>query len=141
MFPISSRGLVALVALLAVFGVDGPAAAQSKLDRALHDGKQAGKTQRVILKSKPGYEAWARFVLEQSSKSVDAELPSVGAFAVELGADELDAYCGSVVFDSCSEDATVRPSGQLRKGRGARRRSGCGLQLERSDVVRRPRET
>ena len=42
--------------------------AQDKLDRALREGKRAGKSQRVIVKAKPGYETWARQLLEQGGK-------------------------------------------------------------------------
>ena len=94
--------LVALTAIMAVIGLADTASAQDKLDRALRDGKRSGKTQRVILKSKPGYEAWARKLLEQKNKAVDAELPSVGGFAVELTAGELDAFCAASVADGRS---------------------------------------
>ncbi len=60
--------------------------AQDRLDRALREGKKAGKAQRVILRAKPGYEAWARQLLASKGKTIDAELPSIGAFAVEMSA-------------------------------------------------------
>ena len=46
--------------------------------------------QHVIVKAKPGYEAWARQLLQQNGKTIDAELPSIGGIAVELTAAELD---------------------------------------------------
>src|SRR5918993_3844592 len=86
----STRLLVALTALLA-FGGSGVASAQSsdRLDRALREGKKSGKTQRVILKAKPGFEEWARQMLASQGKTIDAELSSIGAFAVEMSAGEL----------------------------------------------------
>ena len=78
------RSLVALVAMLAIAGTATTANAQDKLDRALREGKNSGKTQHVIVKAKPGYEAWARQLLAQNGKNIDAELPSIGALAVEL---------------------------------------------------------
>ena len=108
--PPSSLIHIALTALVALVGLADTALAQDKLDRALREGRRSGKAQRVILKAKPGYDAWARKLLAERNKQVDAELPSVGGFAVELAASELDAFCNSSVFDSCSEDATVRPT-------------------------------
>ena len=76
--------------MLAIAGTATTANAQDKLDRALREGKRSGKAQRVIIKAKPGYEAWARQLLAQHGKNIDAELPSIGALAVELSAGELD---------------------------------------------------
>jgi subtilisin family serine protease len=109
-----SRCFVALAAILVLTGLAADASAQDKLDRALREGKRSGKTQRVILKSKPGYEAWARKLLDQKNKVIDAEMPSVGGFAVELTASELDAFCAASVADGCSEDTIVRPSGSAK---------------------------
>ena len=115
--PFASRIFVALTTLVALIGLAGTASAQDKLDRALREGRQSGKTQRVILKSKPGYQAWARKLLSDRNKAVDAELPSIGGFAVELTAAELDAFCGSSVASGCSEDTIVRPSGAAKKAK------------------------
>ena len=84
--------------------------AQDKLDRALREGKRSGKAQRVILKAKPGYEAWARQLLAQKGKNIDAELPSIGALAVELDGRRARRICKSAVFDGCSEDSDVSPT-------------------------------
>src|SRR5687768_9009905 len=111
------RPLVALAALLSLTAVAASASAQDKLDRALREASKSGKAQRVILKSKPGYEAWARKLLTQNGKKIDAEMPSVGSFAVELTNGEMAAICNSTVSDGCSADATVSPS----QARGARR--------------------
>ncbi len=113
------RSLVALVAMLAIAGTATTANAQDKLDRALREGKRSGKTQHVIIKAKPGYEAWARELLAQHGKNIDAELPSIGAFAVELSATELD-LCKSSVFEGCSEDSYVSPSAGNAAGQGKR---------------------
>ncbi|HWI20179.1 MAG TPA: hypothetical protein VNT81_20640, partial [Vicinamibacterales bacterium] len=105
--------VAALTALLVVTGGAGIASAQTnhdKLDRALREGRRSGKAQRVIVKAKPGYEAWARELLAQKGKSIDAELPSIGALAVELTPAELE-LCKSGVLDGCSEDSYVRPTG------------------------------
>jgi hypothetical protein len=107
MLSTSRRFFVALIAMIAVSGLAGTASAQDKLDRALREGKRAGKSQRVILKAKPGYDAWARHLLAQKGKTIEAELPSIGGLSVELGAAELDAICNSTVFEGCSEDAVV----------------------------------
>ena len=96
--------------MLALTGLASTATAQDRLDRALRDGKLSGQSQRVILRAKPGYDAWARKLLLDRGKSIDAELPSIGAFAVELTPAELDALCFSSVFDGCSVDGEVRPS-------------------------------
>src|SRR5829696_8847136 len=98
------RPSVALVAMLAIAGTASTASAQDKLDRALRDGKKSGKAQQVIFKAKPGYEAWARQLLAQKGHKIEAELPSIGSFAVELSAAELEAICQSTVSDGCSED-------------------------------------
>ena len=102
-----ARILVAITAIMAVIGLADTASAQDKLDRALREASRSGEAQRVIVKSKPGYEAWGRKLLTQKGKKIHAELPSVGAFAVELTAGELDVICGSTVFDGCSDDASV----------------------------------
>ena len=61
------------------------AQANDKLDHALREGKKAGKSQRVILRARPGYEAWARQLLRyQHGKGIEAELPSIGALTAEL---------------------------------------------------------
>ena len=90
----SRRLFVALTALLAFAGNAGIASAQhpDKLDRALRDGKQSGQAQRVILKATSGYEAWARQLLASKGKKIDAELPSIGAFAVEMTAPFVAEY-------------------------------------------------
>ena len=49
-----------------VAGTATTANAQDKLDRALRDGKKSGQAQHVIVKAKPGYEAWARQLLQQN---------------------------------------------------------------------------
>ena len=103
--------LVALTAIMAVIGLADTASAQDKLDRALRDASPSGQSQRVIFKSKAGYEAWARKLLTQKGKAIDAELPSVGSFAVELTADEMKVFCNSSVSDGCSADAIVKSSG------------------------------
>src|SRR5688500_913625 len=105
-----SRILVALTASLALAGLAGNASAQDKLDRALRESGKSGNAHRVIVKSKPGYEAWARHLLGQKDKTILAELPSVGGFVVTLTSDEMDAICGSRVLDGCSADAPVMPS-------------------------------
>src|SRR5687768_98271 len=102
-----ARILVALTAIMAVIGLADTASAQDKLDRALREASRAGKAQRVIVKSKPGYEAWGRKLLMQKGKKIHAELPSVRGFAVELTAGELDVICSSTAFDGCSDDASV----------------------------------
>ena len=63
------RSVIALTAMLPV-SFAGTANAQDKLDRSLREGKRQGKTQRVILKAKPGYEAWARQLLNQKKGGV-----------------------------------------------------------------------
>ena len=122
--PRLPRFLVALFALLAIAGFAATAIAQDKLDRALRDGQRSGKSQRVIVKAKPGYEAWARQLLAEHGKNIDAELPSIGALAVELAAGELD-LCKSAVFDGCSEDSYVTAE---------RGRAGCPSRLQRAAV-------
>ena len=112
------RSVFALTAILLVSLV-GTANAQDKLDRALREGKQSGKSQRVILRAKPGYEAWARQLLNQKKGSVDSELPSVSGFTVELSASELE-LCNSTVFESCSSDATISASGAGPAGNSSR---------------------
>ena len=109
----SSRFVLALTAILAVAGNAATADAQSqdKLDHALREGKKAGKSQHVILKAKPGYEAWARQLLNQNGKEIESELPSIGAMTAELTAGELDVFCKAAVFLGCSEDAYISPSG------------------------------
>ncbi len=88
-----------LVALTAIAGRDRPRGHRrrprtSSIAR-LREASRSGQSQRVIFKAKPGYEAWARKLLAQKGKNIDAELPSVGAFAVELTAGELDVFCNS----------------------------------------------
>jgi len=107
--PRSPRFFCTLVASLAIADSATSANAQDKLDRALREGQRSGKPQRVIVKAKPGYEAWARKLLVDNGTNIDAELPSIGALAVELAASELD-LCKSAVFDGCSEDSFVSPS-------------------------------
>src|SRR5688572_10322802 len=108
--PWLPRSVVALVAVLAFAGTATSANAQDKLDRALRDGKKSGKAQRVIFKAKPGYEDWARQLLVQKGLTIKSELPSIGGFAIELPAAELDAICQSTVSDGCSEDTIVTPA-------------------------------
>ena len=102
------RHLVVLVAMLAIAGT-ATANAQDKLDRALRDGKNSGETLHVIVKAKPGYEAWARQLLQQNGTTIEAELPSISGLAVELTGSQLD-LCKSSVIESCSEDSYVSPS-------------------------------
>ena len=104
------RSVVALVAVLAFAGTATTANAQDKLDRALRDGKKSGEAQRVIFKAKPGYEDWARQLLRQKGVTIKSELPSIGGFAIELSAAELDAICQSAVSDGCSADTLVTPT-------------------------------
>ena len=85
---IAPRPLVALVAVLSLTTGAATASAQDKLDRALREASKSGQAQRVIFKSKAGYDAWARKLLTQNGKNIEAELPSVGSFAVELTAGE-----------------------------------------------------
>jgi hypothetical protein len=66
------RSPVVLVAMLAIAGTAATASAQDKLDRALREGKKSGSAQHVIVKAKPGYEAWARQLLQQNGKTIDA---------------------------------------------------------------------
>jgi len=111
------RTVAALAVLLAIASATGVASAQDtndKLDRALRNGKRSGKSQRVIVKAKAGYEAWARQLLAQQGKNIDAELPSIGALAVELSPAELE-LCKSGLLDGCSEDSYVTPSGAAAK--------------------------
>ena len=103
------RQLVGLVAMLAIAGAATTANAQDKLDRALRDAKNSGETLHVIVKAKPGYEAWARQLLQQNGTTIEAELPSVSGLAVALTGSQLD-LCRSSVIDSCSEDSYVSPS-------------------------------
>ena len=72
----------------------------------------SGESQRVIVKAKPGYEAWARQLLAQRGKHIDAELPSIGALAVELTAGELDASASSAVVRRLLGRLLVSPSAQ-----------------------------
>src|SRR5687768_3168325 len=111
-----NRFVFALTAILALAGLAASASAQDKLDRALREASRSGKAERVIFKSKAGYEAWARKLLTDRGKSVDAELPSVGSFTVELTAGEMEVLCNSMVSDGCSADAVVSPSARPRKG-------------------------
>src|SRR5688572_7485623 len=104
------RSVVALVAVLAFAGTATSANAQDKLDRALRDGKKSGKAQLVIFKAKPGYEDWARRLLRQKGVTIKSELPSIGGFAIELSAAELDVICQSAVSDGCSADTLVTPT-------------------------------
>ena len=99
-----------VLAWLVALGVASTAVAQDGLDRALREGRQAGRSQRVILKAKPGYEAWARQLLERKGKAIDGALPSINAITAELSALELDAICSSTVFAGCSADTTVWPT-------------------------------
>src|SRR5690349_8684247 len=115
------RSVFALTAMLLV-GLVGTANAQDKLDRSLREGKKSGQTQRVILRAKPGYEAWARQLLNQKKGSVDSELPSVGGFAVELTAAELE-LCNSTVFESCSSDAPISASGAGPAGNSSKKQT------------------
>ena len=101
--------MFALTAILAIAGLAASASAQDKLDRALREASRSGKAQSVIFKSKAGYETWARKLLADKGKNIDAELPSVGSFAVELTAGEMDVLCNSPVSDGCSADALVEP--------------------------------
>src|SRR5215203_1676435 len=109
----SPRPFIALAGLLAFLGSASTAHAQvhDKLDHALREGKKAGKSQHVILRARPGYEAWARQLLNQHGTGVESELPSIGALTAELKASELDVLCKSVAFLGCSEDSYVSPSG------------------------------
>ena len=116
--------VLALTAIMALTGLAGTAAAQDKLDRALREARKSGTAQRVIFKSKAGYEAWARKLLTQKGKDIDAELPSVGSFAVELTADEMNVVCNSTVSDGCSSDALVSPSGARKTTFTSRRGAG-----------------
>src|SRR5688500_2815301 len=109
-----NRIVFALTAILAIAGLAASASAQDKLDRALREASRSGKAERVIFKAKAGYEAWARKLLTDKGKTVEAELPSVGSFAVELTAGEMDVLCNSTVSDGCSADALVRPSANPR---------------------------
>ena len=84
------RFLVALVAMLAIAGTATTANAQDKLDRALREGQRSGRAQRVIVKAKPGYEAWARQLLAQNGKDIDGRNAEHQRLAVELAAGELD---------------------------------------------------
>ena len=128
-----SPRLIALTALLAFAG-SGLASAQSpdRLDRALREGKKSGKAQRVILKAKPGYEAWARQMLASKGKKIDAELTSIGAFAVEMSAAELAMCCESTSSNGCSEGTVVTPSAAPARVPGRRHR--------RSDLHRARRQ-
>src|SRR5687768_15040505 len=97
-----SRFFVALTAMLALTGLADTASAQDKLCPALRAASKSGEAQRDIFTSKPGYEAWARKLLTDKGKNIDAELPSVGSFAVELTAGEMNVLCRSSVSDGCS---------------------------------------
>src|SRR5262245_60310682 len=101
----SPRFVHALMALLTVSAVASPAFAQDKLDKALREGQQSGKSQRVILTTRPGYEDWARQLLQARGKK-PGELSGIGALTAELSASEL-ALCNSAAFVACSEDALV----------------------------------
>ena len=124
------RPVVGMAALLAIAGTATTAHAQDKLDRALRDGKNSGEPLHVIVKAKPGYEAWARQLLQQNGTLIEAELPSIGGLAVELSGSQLD-LCKSAVVESCSEDSHVSPSSavpatyddDLHRRRSASRRS------------------
>ena len=104
------RSLVVLVAMLAIAGTATTANAQDKLDRALRDGKNSGETLRVIVKAKPGYEAWARQLLQQNGTTIEAEMPSIGATRrrTDRPASSISARARSST--SCSEDSYVSPS-------------------------------
>src|SRR5688572_29093312 len=94
------RFLVSLTALVALAGLASRASAQQdKLGRALREASRSGKAQRVIFKSKPGYEAWARKLLTDKGKTIGSEMPSVGSFAVELTVGEMQVLCNSTVSD------------------------------------------
>ena len=129
------QSLVAMVAMLAIAGTATTASAQDKLDRALREGKSSGKTQHVILKAKPGYEAWARELLAQNGKNIDAELPSIGALAVELTAGELD-ICKSAVVTGCSEDSYVSPSAAAKKVAAGRAKKNVAVETPSPAVAK-----
>ncbi len=107
------RSIAALLTLTVVALGATPVAAQDKLDRALREGKAAGRSQNVILKAREGYEGWARQLLAQKGKSIDAELPSIGAVAANLSPAELDAICKHPAFSGCSEDSAVSSSAAM----------------------------
>ena len=111
----SPRFLAALATLCLLVGFAGSASAQDKLDRALREGKAAGETQRVILKTADGYGLWARQLLHSRGKRIDAEMPSVNGLALELSASELESFCSQAYSKGCSKDADVSPSGRPEK--------------------------
>src|SRR6185436_3537480 len=128
------RSLVVLVAMLAFAGTAATASAQDKLDRALREGKASGQAQHVIVKSKPGYEAWARQLLQQNGKTVEAELPSIGGLAVELTAEELE-LCKSSVLAGCSLDSYISPSAATGPSTAPRRRGKREAALETPTIT------
>ena len=71
--------LIALFGALAIAGSATTVTAQDNLDRALREGQRSGRPQRVIVKAKPGYEAWARQLIQQRGKQISAEMPSIGS--------------------------------------------------------------
>ena len=109
------RRVVAFFALAAIVGFAGNASAQDKFDRALREGRGAGKTHRVIITTEAGYEPWVREMLTRAGKSIEAELPSVNGLAVELTDAELDTVCPSGIVRGCHSNPTVSPTASRRK--------------------------
>ena len=52
-------------------------------------GRVQAAALRVIVKAKPGYEGWARQLLQENGTQIEAELPSINALAVALSGDQL----------------------------------------------------
>ena len=77
--------------MLAFAGTAATASAQDKLDRALREGKNVRQGAARHRQGEARLRSWARQLLAQNGKNIDAELPSIGALAVELSAAELDA--------------------------------------------------
>ena len=89
--------------------------------------RQASPASRSASSSrrKPGYEAWARELLADSGKNVDAELPSVGALAVN--SPPASSISAELCVVSCSKVSYV-----LAERRRAARGRPTPLQTRRS---------
>ena len=111
-----ARILVALTAIMAVIGLADTASAQDKLDRALREASGPARRSASFSSPSPATKRGRGKLLTQKGKNIDAELPSVGGFAVELTAGELEssatAPSSTAARKSCRDRSA--PSGQDR---------------------------
>ena len=89
-----------------------------KVDRALREAVAAGSTesQRVIIRTKPGYRLTLREALQAHGDAITNDHPSISALSAEVRPEDIEVLAKSTGILSVSADAIVTADGKVVAG-------------------------